>query len=73
MLSEWYAARVSHGYGNTCGVSKMGNMGMGTVLAGRGPMLRMAETSPLYQTMYLYKKIKCKINKLFHLQVFQNS
>jgi hypothetical protein len=24
--------RVPHGYGNTCGVSKMGNMGVGMVL-----------------------------------------
>jgi hypothetical protein len=39
-------------------------------LAGRGPMLRTAETSPLYQIMHLYKKIKCKINKLW---VSQNS
>jgi hypothetical protein len=32
-------------------------------LAGRGLMLHMAETSPLYQIM-IYNKFKCKINKL---------
>jgi hypothetical protein len=41
-----------------------------TLLAGRGLMLCTAEMSPLYQIMHLYKKIKCKINKLW---VFQNS
>jgi hypothetical protein len=38
-------------------------------LAERGPMLRTAETNPLYQIKYLYKKIKCKIIKLSQLQV----
>ena len=31
-------------------------------------MLCTAETSPLYQTMYLYKKFEYKITKLSHLQ-----